>query len=127
MGRPTTFAELQDSAERELALLEQQALGREMAIEPERRLREAAIKSRQRDRERALALAVPGVIVQMTAYRNVPAAVFGAVLSVIGCIYWMKSKGREPALGLMAAIPLLGLCVLGFLKDRLAKELNLPD
>jgi hypothetical protein len=54
--RPSTFAELQDAADRQLALLEQQALG-----------------------------------------------------------------------GLLGVFPLIGLVVVGTLKDRRAKELNLPD
>jgi hypothetical protein len=126
--RPSTFAELQDAADRQLALLEQQALGQEMASEDEQRLREQAIARRVRDRRLGMALMVPGAMLQAVAHRgDVLPILLGAALAAAGGAYWLRAKGRDPWLGLLAVFPLIGLVVVGTLKDRRAKELNLPD
>src|SRR5262245_44390927 len=116
--RPRGFDELQASAERQLALLEQQALGHEMALDAERRQREVAIKARTRDRWLALALVAPGVLLAAAHHAPVLVPIAGSLLSAVGCAFWMRSKGRSPWLGVVGAIPLLGVFALAFLKDR---------
>jgi len=81
----------------------------------------------------SLCFGVPGLILQILGFilrspqrhadGKVPATVFlillaGTVLLLIGLAYYAKAKGRHPAWCLLAFLSIIGLVVLGCLRDK---------
>ncbi len=71
----------------------------------------------------SLATGIPGLVIQVIGYiANQPIIIIiGTILLLFGFAYYAKAKGRHPAWCLMAFLSLIGLIVLGLLKDY-AKE-----
>lgn len=67
----------------------------------------------------SLLVGVPGLILQaMGNIKGQPVILLaGSILLLIGFAYYAKAKGRHPAWCLMALLSLIGLIVLGCLKD----------
>jgi len=67
----------------------------------------------------SLAYGVPGLVIQTAGLflQNAWVMWLGTLLFVVGLAYYAKAKGRHPAWCLMAFLSIIGMIILGCLKD----------
>lgn len=72
----------------------------------------------------SLAVGIPGLAIQIAGriWEMDALTLAGTVILLVGLYYYTKAKGRNPAWCLMAFLSIIGLLVMGMLKDLTVPE-----